>query len=60
VELVIEHGQSATIEHLPMNTMHFKSVSNLPIVFAIALGILASGQAALAAKPNTTKQSKAK
>jgi D-alanyl-D-alanine carboxypeptidase (penicillin-binding protein 5/6) len=43
-----------------MNTMHFKSVSNLPIVFAIALGILASGQAALAAKPNTTKQSKAK
>ena len=43
-----------------MNTMHFKSVSNLPIVFAIALGIMASGQTALAAKPNTTKQSKAK
>ena len=43
-----------------MNTMHFKSVSNLPIVFAIALGILTSGQTALAAKPNTTKQSKAK
>ena len=43
-----------------MNTMHFKSVSNLPFVFAIALGILASGQTALAAKPNTTKQSKAK
>jgi serine-type D-Ala-D-Ala carboxypeptidase (penicillin-binding protein 5/6) len=60
VELVIEHGQSATIVHLPMNTMHFKSVSNLPIVFAIALGILTSGQTALAAKPNTTKQSKAK
>ena len=43
-----------------MNTMHFKTVSNLPIVFAIALGILVSGQTALAAKPNTTKQSKAK
>ena len=42
MELVIERGQSATIVHLPMNTMHFKSVSNLPIVFAIALGILAA------------------
>jgi D-alanyl-D-alanine carboxypeptidase (penicillin-binding protein 5/6) len=43
-----------------MNTMHFKTVLNLPIVFAITLGILVSGQTALAAKPNTTKQNKAK
>jgi D-alanyl-D-alanine carboxypeptidase (penicillin-binding protein 5/6) len=43
-----------------MNTMHLKTLSHLPVVFAIALGFLVSGQTVHAAKPNTTKQSKAK
>lgn len=43
-----------------MNIMHFKTFSILPIVFAAALGTLVSGQTVLAAKPHTTKQSKAK
>ena len=52
--------QSTTIGVLLMNTMHFKTSSILPIVIAIALGTLVSGQTAIAAKPNTSKQSKAK
>ena len=43
-----------------MNTMHLKTLSHLPIVFAIALGFMVSGQTALAAKPKTTKQNKVK
>ena len=43
-----------------MNTIHLKTLSHLPIVFAIALGFMVSGQTALAAKPKTTKQNKVK
>ena len=43
-----------------MNIMHYKTFSILPIVFSVALGTLVSGPNALAAKPQTTKQIKAK